>query len=170
MVYGTIKPSDGYIYASSRLGHGARFEIYLPSSDLPPRKTVMPGGSSSAIINKTILIVEDESNVLEIVKEILSHCGYSLLSANLPSEALKIAQSHEGPIDLLLTDVVMPEMNGPELAIRLCKQHPKMKVLYMSGYPENHLGVSGNSGIEFLPKPFSFEGLTRKVKEVVFRN
>ena len=170
MVYGTVKQSDGYLYASSEPGKGARFEIYLPSTELTPKPAPsISQGSAANIANKTILVVEDEANVLEIVTEILRNVGYTLLTASSPKQALHIAGNYKGKIDLLLTDVVMPDMNGPEMAIRLGALHPEMKVLYMSGYPERPAGVNTNAGIEFISKPFSFEGLTRKVREIVFR-
>jgi CheY-like chemotaxis protein len=114
-------------------------------------------------------LVEDEALVCELMKEILEGQGYRVLAAQDGVEALQLAQRHEGPIHLLVTDVVMPRMGGPGLADRLRLSHPKMHVLYISGYTNNaivHDSVLAG-GVHFLPKPFELETLARKVREVL---
>ena len=168
MVYGTIKQSGGFIHVSSEVGQGARFEIYLPCIDVPftPARPSARTAAQLTIV-KTILVVEDTFEVLDIIKETLGTCGYNLLTASHPREAIELVEKHSGKIDLLLTDVVMPEMNGTELAIRLEALQPAMKVIYMSGYPESHLGTNGNAEIHFIPKPLSLHVLISKVHDVI---
>jgi len=115
---------------------------------------------------ETVLVVEDEEAILALNKTMLEHLGYTVLAANSPLQALRLAASQTGGIDLLMTDVVMPEMNGRDLAKELTIQNPDLKVLFVSGYTENviaHRGVL-DRGVCFLPKPFSLEELAAKVK------
>jgi len=169
MVFGTIKQSDGFIYAASQPGQGTRFEMFLPLAEQPAVRP-SPEQKPSAPANATILIVDDEPSLLEIVSFVLGAAGYTLLLANSPNEAIRLAEAHAGKIDLLLSDIVMPEMNGPELAIRLATFKPDMKVLFMSGYPENHTKVRGAGTAEFIGKPFVIAALVRKVEDVLAGN
>jgi two-component system cell cycle sensor histidine kinase/response regulator CckA len=169
-VYGIVKQSGGSIWVYSKLGKGTTVKIYLPrvsekAEEIKPAATVedIPQGT------ETILLVEDAKMVRRMAKEILSTNGYHVLEAANGREALRVSQRSKGPIQLLLTDVVMPGMSGRELAIRLAALHPEMRVLYMSGYTEDtivHHGVL-EEGINFIPKPFSPDGLVLKVREVI---
>ncbi len=169
-VYGIVKQSGGNIWAYSELGQGTTFKIYLPRVEEAVKtyrpKTapaVSPGGS------ETILLVEDEEAVRTIVSKILQNRGYTVLEAHHGNEALQICEHHEGPIHLMVTDVVMPQLSGRELAERLMLLRPEIRVLFMSGYPDNalvHHGVLG-AGTAFLQKPFSLNALECKVRELL---
>jgi len=169
-VYGIVKQAGGHIWLYSELGEGTTFKIYLPRAVSPaeilvqtPEPIVLLSGS------ETVLLVEDEPSVRGLAVQTLRGRGYTVLEAMHGEEALRVANGHESEIALLLTDVVMPQMSGRELAERLQKQHPEMKVLYASGYTENtivHHGVL-EPGIAFLSKPFTPTQLTRKVREVL---
>jgi CheY-like chemotaxis protein len=169
-VYGIVKQSGGYIFVESEPNQGATFKIYLPRVD----GSAEHGGASVPEDSAprgtgTILLVEDEEVVRNLTREILEHVGYTVLSASGAAEALELCRSHEGPIQLLLTDVVMPEMGGRELALALAPQRPEMRVLYMSGYTDNAAILNGvaESGSAFLQKPFTPAGLAHKVREVL---
>ena len=169
-VYGIVKQSGGNIWAYSELGQGTTFKIYLPRVEEAVKtyrpKTaaaVSPGGS------ETILLVEDEEAVRTIVSKILQNRGYTVLEAHHGNEALQICEHHEGPIHLMVTDVVMPQVSGRELAERLTLLRPEIRVLFMSGYPDNaivHHGVLG-AGTAFLQKPFTLNALECKVRELL---
>ena len=169
-VYGIIKQSGGYILVQSEPEHGTTFRIYLPrvEESAEPLGTVritrpQHGGS------ETILLVEDEESVRQLVRETLEGKGYKVLEAANGEAALQIATHHAGPIDMLITDVVMPGMSGKELSARLCATHPQTKVLYLSGYTEDaivHEGVL-EAGTAFLQKPFTLQTLSRRVREVL---
>jgi PAS domain S-box-containing protein len=169
-VYGIVKQSGGHIWLYSEPGEGTAFKIYLPrTTETPeavsnaPRKTVQPGGS------ETILLVEDEPAVRALAAQTLQARGYAVIEAMNGEEALRLVKGREAQIRLLITDVVMPQMNGKELAERLQALHPGMKVLYSSGYTENtivHHGVL-KPGIAFLSKPFTPTMLAGKVREVL---
>jgi two-component system, cell cycle sensor histidine kinase and response regulator CckA len=169
-VYGIVKQSGGYIWAYNEPGKGTTFKIYLPVSegDIEEAKRAeervhATGGS------ETVLVVEDNDSVRNFVRSVLESKGFTLLQASGSEDALKMIENHAGPIHLLLTDVVMPRMSGPELAARLAPLHPEAKVLYMSGYTDNaivHHGVL-DPGTHFLQKPFVPETLTRKIREVL---
>jgi signal transduction histidine kinase len=169
-VYGIVKQSGGNIWIYSEPGQGTTFKIYLlrvdePLEELKEKAEVkgIPRGS------ETILVVEDEEKVLKLTVQILRGQGYAVLEAPHGDDALLVCEQHEGPIHLMLTDVVMPNMSGLELAKRLKAFHPEMKVLYMSGYTDNaivHHGVL-EKGMNYIQKPFTIEGLARKVREVL---
>jgi len=170
-VYGVVKQSGGYIWAYSEPGRGSTFKIYLPQVDEPLgeeiRKKVvkgmLPGGK------ETILVAEDEEEVRKLAVDILRKQGYRILEAPHGGDAFLICEQGKEPVDLLLTDVVMPGLNGPELARRLKYFYPEMKVLFMSGYTDNTIFQQGvlDQGMFFLQKPFSVEGLAAKVREVL---
>lgn len=167
-VYGIVKQSDGYIWVYSEPGHGTTFKIYLPQVDaaeeqlgeLPP--AVPKGG------HETILVVEDEATVRNLVTTVLERQGYAVLQAPEGSEALEISEGHDGPIHLLLTDTVMPKMSGSELAAEIASRRPATKVLFMSGYTDDAI-VRGviSGGTAFLQKPFTPDTLIRKVREAL---
>jgi signal transduction histidine kinase len=170
-VYGIVKQSSGYALVYSELGHGTTFKIYLPRSeeeaDVQPRPEVTgppPRG------NETVLLVENEPLVRGLASRILREQGYKVLEAANGFEAMRVAQMHaEEQIHLLLTDVLMPGMNGRELAESLGPRLPKMKVLYMSGYTDQaivHHGIL-EKGMNYIEKPFRVDALARKVREVL---
>jgi signal transduction histidine kinase len=168
-VYGIVKQHGGYIAVHSAPGQGTAFTIYLPrveaAAELPAplSAATLPRGS------ERILLVEDESAVLALVHQVLTQAGYTLIEAATPDQALKLSAECDDPIHLLLTDVILPDMSGPKLVQRLAATRPSMKVLYMSGYPEDALGPHGalDAGTAFIQKPFRPEALASKVREVL---
>ncbi|MEO8294575.1 MAG: response regulator [Gemmatimonadota bacterium] len=167
-VYGIVKQSEGYILVDSEPGKGATFRIYFPrvagiadSHAVAPRLGGLPRGT------ETILLVEDEVAVRRLASRVLRQQGYVVLEATNGREALRLVEQHKPRLDLLVTDVVMPGMSGPELATRLTGQHPMLKVLYISGYADEALGQRGilNEGVDFLQKPFTPQDLTRRIRE-----
>jgi PAS domain S-box-containing protein len=169
-VYGIIRQSGGHIWVYSEPGEGSSFKIYLPAAEneFEAEPTFM---SPPALLSgtETVLLVEDEEGVRHFTRQVLEMNGYTVLEACNPDEAIGIATSYEGSIDLLVTDVVMPGMSGRELATSLILRRPATRVLYISGYTEKaivHHGVL-DSGIPFLPKPFTPDDLLSKVREVM---
>ena len=172
-VYGIIKQSGGYIWVHSELGRGTTFKIYLPrvastgqaAAQVPAPveyRKVEPG-------TETILLVEDEANLRYLARQYLEKQGYKVIEAADGAVAMQIAVAHDKMIHLLLTDVIMPGMNGRELAQRICEIRPNVKVLYMSGYTENVIGHNGmlDAGVRLLQKPFTLRDLKSKVREVL---
>jgi PAS domain S-box-containing protein len=170
-VYGVVKQSGGYIDVASEPGAGATFKIYLPKvEDALEAQKQTSEIPASLHGTETVLLVEDELSLRKLSRHLLELCGYSVLEAENGTDALKISQEHnQRNIDLLLTDVVMPGMSGRALADRLVKQRPKTRVVYMSGYTGQTVGEHGvlAEGSFFLPKPFTREGLARKVREAL---
>jgi CheY-like chemotaxis protein len=167
-VYGVVKQSGGCVTVSSQPGQGAAFGIYLPrASDLPERRIPAQPGAASSTGTETILLVEDEAVVRDLVCEILRESGYVVLSANSGTDAMKITAEHIKSIDLLITDVVMPEMSGPELANTLRRARGEMRILYMSGYTDDAVlvrqGLPENSA--FIRKPYTPQQFLQKVRE-----
>ena len=170
MVYGIVKQSGGSIWVYSEPGQGTTFKIYLPQIEDP-----IDGSFENSTLTapchgrETLLVVEDEDGVRDLVRDILESVGYTVLEAPHGAGALEVSERHAGPIHLLLTDVVMPEMSGRELAQRFATLRPETKVLFMSGYTANavvHHGVL-DPDTEFLPKPITAAVLTRKVREIL---
>jgi len=168
-VYGIVKQSGGNIWVYSEPGQGTTFKIYLPRVDEPLAEEREKEESGLFLGVGVILVVEDEEGVRKLVLDMLEKQGYSVLGADDEEEALLICQQYKETIHLLVTDVVMPKISGPELAKRLVVFQPEMKVLYMSGYADNaivHHGVL-EEGVNFIQKPFTMEGLAKKVREVL---
>ncbi len=168
-VYGIVKQSGGYVWVYSEQGRGTTFKVYLPlaeEAEAARQPEAALAGDSQGL--ETVLLVEDEEGVRRVAREFLEIRGYSVLEARDGDEALQTAHSHMGPIHLLLTDVVMPGMNGRELWQRL-SWRPEMKVLFMSGYPENAIIRNGTleAGAQYLQKPFTLSALTHKVRQVL---
>jgi two-component system, cell cycle sensor histidine kinase and response regulator CckA len=169
-VYGIVKQNNGFITVYSEPGRGATFKIYLPRhieekiEETEQIKTnVQPG------LGETILVVEDEAAILRVTGTILNNLGYNVLTANTPKQALSLAEEQTGQIHLLITDMIMPEMNGRDLADLLLSFHPKLKCLFMSGYPASVI-VDQNvlaEGMNFLQKPFSKKELSDKVRNIL---
>jgi two-component system NtrC family sensor kinase len=169
-VYGVVKQSEGYIWVSSELGHGATFQIHLPRVALAAEQTApSPEAAPGARGTETILLVEDEDALRELARVLLEDAGYLVLEANNGARALEIAGRTNGVIDLLLADVVMPAMSGPTLAEKLSPLKPEMKVLFMSGYPDDKIVNHGvlAEGTVLLQKPFSRDSLLSKVRELL---
>ena len=171
MVYGIIRQSDGFIAVKSHRGAGTTFKIYLPVAAPPVRetgasiatRTPVPGGS------ETLLVVEDEDAVLRSEVEFLSTIGYTVLSAANGRDALDQVRARMNSIDLVITDVVMPQMSGPKLAENLASLRPDLKVLFLSGYADDTVLRKGVADLsrDFLPKPFPLHSLAGKIREVL---
>jgi PAS domain S-box-containing protein len=169
-VYGIVKQSGGNIWVYSEVGRGTSFKVYLPHVDEGAQEYKRSAEPEDALQGtEMILLAEDEEMVRKLAREVLEMYGYKVLEAANGGAALLICERHQEPIDLLITDVIMPEMGGRELADRLSQLRPEMKVLYMSGYTDNaivHQGVL-DEGANFIQKPFSPQTLASKVREVL---
>lgn len=169
-VHGIIAQSGGHITVDSLIGQGTTFTIYLPLAEMGVLTRPLPAAANALLQGtETILLVEDEEEVRTAVFESLQMRGYTVLKANGGREALMISKRYKGPIHLLLTDVVMPPMTGPELVKRLAPLRPSMKIILMSGYPNDAKtpGDLSEQGVAFLPKPFTPDALARKVRAVL---
>jgi PAS domain S-box-containing protein len=171
VAYGIVKQSQGAIYVESHPGEGTRFSIYLPARESPETVTAAPiPGLAIPIGTETILVVEDETAVCMLVARVLSDAGYAVLTAESAAQALQLVDSHQGPLHLLLTDVVLPRgLQGPDLARELTARRPGLPVLFMSGYPRDAMVNAGrlDEGVRLVEKPFSPEAITRAVREAI---
>ncbi len=170
-VYGIVKQNNGFIYVYSELEKGTTFKIYLPRVEDKLIGSTTKGTSQlKRGQGEMVLLVEDQEDILEMTKEMLICLGYEVVTARSPGEALRKAKDHNHEIKLLLTDVVMPEMNGQDLVKRMVSLNPDLKYLYMSGYTANVIAHHGvlDEGIPFIQKPFSVKNLAVKIKEVLY--
>ncbi len=169
-VYGNVKQNGGHILVYSEVGHGTTFKVYLPRIEernaaglpMPSLKEISEG-------HETVLLVEDEDVVREVASALLRRHGYNVIEAKGPMEAIDISSKHQDPLHLLLTDVIMPKMNGRMLADKLLKARPGLRVLFMSGYTDNAITHNGilEQGTAFLQKPFMPKNFLAKVREVL---
>jgi len=170
MVYGIVKQSGGHIWIYSEVGHGTTFKIYFPRTEEAAESAALRQPAASTIRGtETILLVEDDQTLRDLVQSILANCGYSVLAPKDPQEAHVICEQRASDIQLLLTDVVMPGISGRALAQTILSRNPVVKILFMSGYTENaivHHGVL-DFGTHFLQKPFTPSTLARKVREIL---
>jgi PAS domain S-box-containing protein len=172
-VYGIVKQSGGYIWVETQAGKGTTFKIYFPRVADTPEVSAQAAVTAATVAadpgTETILLVEDEANLRYLARQFLEKQGYKVIEAADGTVALQIAVAHEGMIHLLLTDVIMPGMNGRELAQRIAEIRPNTQVLYMSGYTENVVGRNGtlDAGVRLLQKPFTLRELKNRVREVL---
>jgi CheY-like chemotaxis protein len=169
-IYGIVKQNSGFINVYSEPGQGSTFKIYLPrlvtdeDTDMTvPEKKAAAGGT------ETILLVEDEPMILDMTTTMLEMLGYTVLAAASPDEAIRLAKDHTGKIHLLMSDVVLPEMNGRDLAAQITALYPGIRLLFMSGYTANVIAHHGvlDDGVAFMQKPFLMADMTEKVREVL---
>jgi CheY-like chemotaxis protein len=171
VVHGIAKQSGAHVEVDSEPGSGTTFKIYFPAVDewrvAPTREDQDPGKTERR--TETVLLVEDENDVRQLILRILQERGYTVLVAADGQEAMQIAEQHQGPIDLLVTDVVMPGMDGQEVATAICSRFPQVKVLYLSGYTDDAVVRHGvlREKVAFLQKPFSPLSLATKVRDVL---
>ncbi|WP_319576115.1 response regulator [uncultured Desulfobacter sp.] len=169
-VYGIVKQNDGFINIYSEPGQGSIFRIYLPrylaATESPEKKNSDKFNQKGT---ETILLVEDEPSILKMTRMMLERTGYTVLAAGTPEEAIALAREHAGEIHLLMTDVVMPGMNGRDLARNLLSLYPNLNLLFMSGYTANLIAHHGvlDEGVQFIQKPFAKQDLVIKVREVL---
>ena len=167
IIYGIVQQSNGFIHVASTIGSGSSFELYFPAIAERPQSSLRPPELEPAPGNETVLVVEDEPLVRDLVSKFLRGQGYRVLSAASGEAALALAASTS--VDLLLSDVVLPEMNGRQIYERLAGTRPELRVLFMSGYTENIIAPHGvlEDGFRFVQKPFSLKELARKVREAL---
>ena len=168
-VYGIVKQSGGYVLVQSELGRGSTFHIYLPQVEGTAESHATPTPRAAAGGTETVLLVEDEESVRGLVRETLASKGYRVVEAENGEAGLAAAAKHQGTIDLVITDVVMPGMSGRDMVRQLAATRPDTKVLYLSGYTEDAITSEGTiePGTAFLQKPFTLQHLSRKVREVL---
>jgi CheY-like chemotaxis protein len=169
-VFGIVKQNNGFVYVYSELGKGTTLRIYLPRyrgrivEDQKEDVAEAPRAKG-----ETVLVVEDEGSILHLAEIILKRLGYTVVLADHPAEALRLAKAHDGDISLLITDVIMPGMDGRALTDKLQSLYPSIRCLYMSGYTADVIAQSGvlDPGIHFIQKPFNQRDLALKIREVL---
>jgi PAS domain S-box-containing protein len=170
-VYGIVKQNGGYVFTDSELGEGTIFKIFLPQVDQPFEIPSLDSTETAKVSpgSETLLVVEDEPAFRDLLHSGLQSRGYNVLVASNGVEALQVAERHSGPIRILITDVIMPQMSGPELARSLKKTRRNTDVLYMSGYTDDRVGEMAGSGSELtlIQKPFYIDDLVRRIQEIV---
>jgi two-component system cell cycle sensor histidine kinase/response regulator CckA len=175
-VYGIVKQSDGYVWADSEPGQGTRLSIYLPCVDEPVEpRSAPPQHAGELGHGEVILVVEDDAFVRGLAAEALGECGYHVLVAPDGDQAIRLAQEYSGPIELVLTDVILPGMNGRQVAERLTQSRPDLRVLFMSGYTDDVIARASSAGrtrawaagSKLLQKPFTLESLASGVREAL---
>ncbi|MBF0528672.1 MAG: response regulator [Deltaproteobacteria bacterium] len=167
-VYGIVKQNNGYVEVESEIGIGTTFRVYFPRfADLIKENNDQE--EPLFIGKETVLVVEDEEEIGYYCKKILERIGYNVLIATNPDEALALSRKFEKPIHLLLTDVIMPIMNGRELADRIKAMRPEIKIIYMSGYPTETIAKSGimTNEVNYIQKQFSVKSLSKKLHEML---
>jgi CheY-like chemotaxis protein len=172
-VYGIVKQNEGFVYVASEPGKGTTFRIYLPrfEAETPQVASEQMAGKPPTG-TETVLLVEDDEAILNLSKTILENLGYTVLAAKAPRQAIHLVEDHPGDIHLLITDVVMPEMNGRELAEQLGAIRPNLKCLYMSGYTADLIAHRGilDEGVNFIQKPFGRDDFAARVRRVLDRS
>ncbi|MCC6933295.1 MAG: PAS domain S-box protein [Deltaproteobacteria bacterium] len=173
-IYGIVKQNGGYITVNSEINIGSCFRIYIPRY-IPKEELeqiAQEGIVTSVEVNEVVLVVEDEPDVLSLTKTMLEEIGYCVLSASTPSSAIGLAKHYNGQVDLLLTDVIMPEMTGKDLSQKISAIYPKIKTLFMSGYSADVIANQGvlNESVHFIQKPFFMDDLGNKIRETLDSN
>ena len=169
-VYGIVKQNQGFVYACSEPGQGATFKIYLPRhKDAAVQANTKTGPDQPPVGHEVVLIVEDEPAIMHLGKRILDRLGYAVMTARTPGAAIQMVKEGAGNLQLLITDVIMPEMNGKELAQQLISLNPGLKCLFMSGYTADVIACHGvlDEGVHFIQKPFSVTEMATKVREIL---
>jgi CheY-like chemotaxis protein len=170
-VYGIVKQNDGFVNVYSEPGQGTTFRIFLPvpGVDGSSAPAAVPYTDETVRGQETVLLVEDEKAMLELSTRMLKRLGYGVVAASTPGEAIRMAREHEGDIHLLMTDVVMPEMNGRDLAVHLLNLFPDIQRLFISGYTADVIAHHGvlEDGVHFLQKPFTMADLASKLREAL---
>jgi two-component system cell cycle sensor histidine kinase/response regulator CckA len=168
LVFGIVRQSGGTIWLHSELGHGTTFKIFLPRSDEPLKETVTAAPSPRMQGAETLLVVEDDASVRQVVISILRRFGYRVLAAENPEHAVELCRAPE-EIHLVISDVMMPSKSGPELVRELKVMRPAMKTLFISGYTDTSIIPAGSpdTGVFFLQKPITPDALGKKVREVL---
>ncbi|MCH8685124.1 hybrid sensor histidine kinase/response regulator [Pedomonas mirosovicensis] len=174
-VYGIVKQTGGFIFADSEVGRGTTFTIYLPVYIAAPEEQAVEEAKAAEAVSDTwghgtVLLVEDEAMVRAVAKRALERKGYNVLTANNGEEALEVMEGLDQPVDLLISDVVMPSMDGPTLVRHARERHPDLRIIFISGYAEEQLRRSIDvPDVAFLPKPFSVQELAEAVREAIGR-